>query len=81
MTRLVHTVALGAALVAVLSALWGDYGVLVALKRAGIAYLVFYCLSALLALVYRAGVLAETRVEAEEGDGASPGGRDGAAGG
>jgi hypothetical protein len=65
MQRLIHTVALGAALVAVLSCLWGDYGPLVGLKRAVVSYLVFYCVGALLALVYRTGVLAEGRPPAE----------------
>ena len=61
MQRLIHTIALTAALVAVLSCLWGDYGLLVGFKRAVISYLVFYCVGALLALVYRTGVLAEGR--------------------
>ncbi len=71
MQRLIHTVALTAALVAVLSCLWGDYGLLAGFKRAVVSYLVFYCVGALLALVYRTGVLSEGRPRPEPRQGAA----------
>ena len=56
MQRLVNTTALTAALVAVGFALWHDYGVMVTLKRALIAYFAFYALGSLLAFVFKAGI-------------------------
>ncbi len=72
MQRLIHTVALLAALVAVFVALGRDYSLLVALKRAVVSYLAFFFVVSILALIYRVGVLAETRkakepAEDEEG--------------
>ncbi len=61
MRRLVSTVALGAALVSVGVSIWREDGVVSALTRAVIAYLAFFIVSSLLALVYRAGVAAENR--------------------
>lgn len=60
MQRLVNTVSLVAALIALAVSVWRESGPWLALKRAGIAYLAFFTVSALLALVFRAGVLAET---------------------
>jgi hypothetical protein len=50
-----------AALVAVIVAIGRDYSLLVALKRAVVSYLIFFFVASLLALIYWAGVLAETR--------------------
>jgi hypothetical protein len=57
--RVIHTIALAAALLAVLTALWGDQGPWFGLKRAVISYVVFYFVGGALALIFRAGVLAE----------------------
>ena len=61
MQKLINTSALAAALAAVLVALWRDNAVLVALKRATIAYLAFYFVTALLVMAYRWGIVAETK--------------------
>jgi len=61
MLRLVRTVALAAALIALSVAIYRDAGVWVACKRAVISYLVFYFVSALLVLAFRGGVLAESK--------------------
>ncbi len=76
MQKLINTSALAAALAAVLVALWRDHEVLVALKRATIAYLVFYFVAALLVVVYRCGITdespADQESDAEDGDTAGP---------
>jgi cytochrome b subunit of formate dehydrogenase len=56
MQRLVSTLAMSAALVAVGLALWRDYGVLVTLKRAAIAYFAMYAVGSLLVFVFKAGI-------------------------
>ncbi len=56
MQRLVNTMALTAALVAVGMALLRDYGLLVTLKRAAIAYFAFYALGAALVFVFKTGI-------------------------
>ncbi len=61
MLRLVRTVALVAALIALAVAVYRDAGAWVACKRAVISYLVFYFVSALLVLVFRGGILAESQ--------------------
>ena len=53
MSRLVHTIALLAALVVLISCLWRDYGLLVSLKRVVIAYLGSFFLAAGLVLALR----------------------------
>ena len=50
MVRLIQTLALGAALVALVSCIWRDYGVLAALPRVAIAYLATFFLGAVVAL-------------------------------
>ncbi|MFH1844453.1 MAG: hypothetical protein ABIF77_14735 [bacterium] len=59
MQRLVNTIALAAALVAVIAGLWGNHTLLMVLKRAVISYLVFYFVGSILMLAYRIGVHAE----------------------
>jgi hypothetical protein len=54
----VHTIALGAALVALAMGVWRDYGAFTALKRAGVAYLLAYFLAGGLGLAARAAVVA-----------------------
>ena len=61
MRRLVHTIALGTACLALLVSLLKGCTVWETVKRAGIAYLVFFFLASVLMLVFRAGVLAESR--------------------
>jgi hypothetical protein len=61
--RFIHTLALSATLVAIIFSLGRDYGLWLALKRAVVSYLAFFFVGSLLALVYRAGVLAESRQE------------------
>ncbi len=63
MRRVVHSVALGAALVSVAVSIWRNDGALSAILRAVMAYCAFFIVSALLALAYRAGVLAENRTK------------------
>ncbi|MHB8078758.1 MAG: hypothetical protein ACYDIE_05845 [Candidatus Krumholzibacteriia bacterium] len=67
MQRLVNTVSLVAALITLAVSMWRESGPWAALKRAGIAYLAFFTVFALLALVFRAGVLAENRPAAPPG--------------
>jgi hypothetical protein len=61
MRRLVQTIALAAALTAIALSVWRDYGLLLALKRAIIAYLSAYLVGAVLVLATRAalGALAD----------------------
>jgi hypothetical protein len=82
MQRIVHTVSLLAALVALGVSIWRDAGPLDALKRAVIAYLGFFIVFAGLALAYRAGVQAENRPAPPpvQPPGAPPKGGAGAAG-
>jgi len=56
--RLIHTIALGAALVALALAVWRDYGAFTALKRTVVSYLVAYFLAGGLGLAARAAVSA-----------------------
>ena len=56
MQRLVSTLAMSAAMIAVGVALWRDYGVLVTLKRAAISYFAMYAVGSLLVFVFRAGI-------------------------
>ena len=56
MKKLVNTTALSAAFVAVCFALVRDYGLLATLKRASIAYFVFFAISAVLVMIFRAGI-------------------------
>jgi hypothetical protein len=53
MQRMVHTLALAAALVALVASLWQDWGTATTLKRMLISYLAFYFLGAVLALLVR----------------------------
>jgi hypothetical protein len=50
MVRLIQTIALGAALVTLITCIWRDYGILAALPRVAIAYLATFFLGAVLAL-------------------------------
>ncbi len=72
MQRLVNTISLVAALITLGVSIWRETGPWAALKRAGIAYLAFFTVFALLALVFRAGVIAENRPAPPPG-GPSPG--------
>lgn len=50
MRRLVQTLALGAALIAVIVGVWRDYGAVVTLQRAAVAYLAAYFLAGLMSV-------------------------------
>jgi hypothetical protein len=50
MVRLIQTLALGAALVALITCIWRDYGILAALPRVAIAYLATFFVGAAFAL-------------------------------
>ena len=56
MQKLAGTVAMSAALVAVIVSLIQDYGIMVGLKRALLSYFVFYVVSAVLIMVFKAGI-------------------------
>ncbi len=71
MLRLVNLLAGGGALTALAVAVWRDYGLVAGLRRAALAYIGVFIVSALLALVVRAGVLAE----GEAGGETAPAGR------
>lgn len=66
MTKLVSTVAMTAALTAVLVSLWQDYGPAVALKRAVLAYFAFYVVGAMLMLVFRTGIEDEWKLAEQQ---------------
>ncbi len=57
MAQLIQTVAIGAASAVLAVGLWQNWGTLAVLKRAGIAYLGFFILGALLLLLVRSGAL------------------------
>jgi|GEM_PF-2593913 len=68
MARLIHTVALIAALVVLVASLWQDWGILVTAKRAVIAYLAFFFLGAVMALAVRMVTLFDKNPAAGEND-------------
>jgi hypothetical protein len=53
MYQLIHNLALGAALAALVAALWQDWGLLATLKKMVISYLGFFILGAVMALAVR----------------------------
>jgi hypothetical protein len=57
MAQVIQTVAVGAASAVVAVGLWRGWGTFAVLKRAGIAYLGFFILGALLLLLVRSGAL------------------------
>lgn len=58
MQRIVHSLALGAALIALVASLWHDWGTLTTIKRMVIAYLGFFFLGGVLSLAVKlVGVL------------------------
>jgi len=61
MQRLVQTLAMAAAFIAVMVAIGRQYSLWVACKSALISYVAFYIVASLLVLIYRGGVLAESR--------------------
>jgi len=56
MQKLTGTIAMTAALVAVIVSLWQDYGFLITMKRALLAYFSFYILGAVLVMVFKTGI-------------------------
>lgn len=65
MYQLIHTLAMGAALVALIAALWQDWGLIATLKRMFVAYLGFFILGAVMALAVRIVPLLENGPEEE----------------
>lgn len=65
MYQLIHTLAMGAALVALIAALWQDWGLIATLKRMFVAYLGFFILGAVMALAVRIVPLLENDPEEE----------------
>ena len=65
MRRFVHTLALGAALVALALGVWRDYGAFTAVKRAALSYLVAYFLAGGLGVAGRAALWASRDPEPE----------------
>jgi uncharacterized membrane protein YcfT len=58
MQRIVHSLALGAALIALVASLWHDWGTFTTVKRMVIAYLGFFFVGAVLSLAVKlVGVL------------------------
>jgi hypothetical protein len=78
MQRLINTVAQAAALTAILFCIWSDYSLLITLRRALVSYVVFAVVASLLVLIFRMGVLAETKHRPRKtgggGSGTKPGG-------
>lgn len=66
MYQLIHTLATGAALVALVAALWHDWGLLATLKKMFIAYLGFFILGAVMALSVHIVPLLEGSHETEK---------------
>jgi hypothetical protein len=64
MQKLISTISMSAALVTVMFSLWRDYSLLVTMKRALIAYVVFFIVSSILALIFRSGIEDEWQKEA-----------------
>jgi hypothetical protein len=56
MQKLSGTTAMTAALIAIIVSLMQDCGILVGLKRAFLSYFVFYVVSAVLVMVFKAGI-------------------------
>jgi len=54
--RIIQTIALGAALISIALGIWRDYGSMLALKRALIAYLAAYFLAGISCLAFRAAL-------------------------
>ena len=66
MYQLIHNLALSAALIALMAALWQDWGLIATLKKVVISYLGFFILGALMALGVRIAALLEDRGRDEE---------------
>lgn len=75
MPRFIHTLALAAGLVTLVTGLWSDWGVLVVVKRMAIAYLGFFVLSSVMALVVRSVDLFEPDGTGTDAESAEPAGR------
>lgn len=56
MQRIIQTIALGAALISIALGIWRDYGSMLTLKRALIAYMSAYFLAGLASLAFRAAL-------------------------
>ena len=66
MYQLIHNLALAASLIALIAALWQDWGLLATVKKMVISYLGFFILGAIMTLIVRAVPLLEK--SNEDGD-------------
>ena len=69
MYRLIHSIALLSALLAVAAGLWQDWGLLTVLKRVVLSYLGFFVLGSLMVLGMRTAALLEGDEEGFDGSG------------
>ncbi len=53
MAKIIHNLALGAALIALIASLWQDWGTLTTIKRMFISYLGFFFLGAIMAVAVK----------------------------
>ena len=73
MPRFIHTLALAAGLIALMTGLWNDWSLIVVVKRLAVSYLGCFVLASVLALVIKTAALFEVRAGAqfEHGGGAT----------
>lgn len=69
MKQIIHNLALAAAIVTLVAAVWQDWGLLATLKKTLIAYLGFFIVGAIMALAVRAVPLLEKDAEERNHDG------------
>ena len=69
MYQLIHNLALAAALVALVAALWQDWGLLATVKKMIISYLGFFIAGAIMTLAVRAVPLFEEKAENQDTEG------------
>ena len=79
MPRFIHTLALAAGLIALMTGLWNDWSLIVVVKRLAVSYLGCFVLASVLALVIKTAALFEVRTGAQldHGGGAPTGASEG----
>jgi hypothetical protein len=68
MYQLIHTLAVAAALIALIAALWQDWGLLATVKKMVISYLGFFIFGAIMALVVKSVPRFEDKGEGPNGE-------------
>ena len=68
MYQLIHNVAMAASLVALIAALWQDWGLLATMKKMIISYLGFFIFGAIMALVVKSVPLFEKKHQSGESE-------------